>query len=129
MRYHASSAIIIREKDNKVFVTKRGKNKKLAPGKWEMVGGAIETGENPEECLRREIKEELNADVKSFEYFKNYIYNGCDFEVFIVELEEKPRPNKIDFEDWGWFAQNEIEKMDFAINCKGRMVDYFESKR
>jgi len=30
------------------------------------------------------------------------------------------------FEDWSWFSKGEIEKMDFAINCKERILDYYD---
>ena len=32
-------------------------------GKWEMMGGGIDHGENPEECMYREIKEETGLEV------------------------------------------------------------------
>jgi len=33
------------------------------PLKWEFPGGKIETGESKEDCLYREIKEEVNIDI------------------------------------------------------------------
>lgn len=38
-------------------------------GKLDLPGGSFEHGERPEETLIREIKEELNANVKDFELF------------------------------------------------------------
>lgn len=38
-------------------------------GKLDLPGGSFEHGERPEETLKREIKEELNADVKKAKLF------------------------------------------------------------
>jgi len=121
----SSSAIIIRESDNKVFIAKRSLNKKFSPNKWETIGGRGEKGESPEECLKREVKEELNVGLKTFKPFKDYYYDERTFKTFIVELNKEPNPNKNDFEDWGWFSKEEIETMNFAINCKERIIDYY----
>ena len=48
-------------KDNKIFVTQRGYGE--FKDWWEFPGGKIEEGETPEECLKREIKEELKVDI------------------------------------------------------------------
>ncbi|MGI6549864.1 MAG: (deoxy)nucleoside triphosphate pyrophosphohydrolase [Syntrophomonadales bacterium] len=55
-----TAAIIIR--DNRVLITRRARNQKLA-GKWEFPGGKIEKGESPEGCLIRELEEELGIRV------------------------------------------------------------------
>ena len=49
--------------DNRVLITQRPEGKALA-GLWEFPGGKLEPGENPEDCLVRELKEELGIAVK-----------------------------------------------------------------
>lgn len=47
---------------DKILICQRSASMKLAL-KWEFPGGKIETGESKEECLHREVKEELNIDI------------------------------------------------------------------
>ncbi len=49
---------------NEILLSKRPKNKHLG-GFWEFPGGKVETNEVPEHALIREIKEELNIDIKN----------------------------------------------------------------
>ena len=121
------SAIIIRQSDGKIFLGQRSYSKKWSPGKWETIGGRTRRKETVEKGLSREVKEELNVDIKSLEYFKDYSYDDRKFKTYIIELAEGPKPNKNDFENWGWFNLREIKKMNFAINCKERIIDYYES--
>jgi 8-oxo-dGTP diphosphatase len=57
---HVACAII--EKGGKVLSTQRSEAMSL-PLKWEFPGGKINEGERPEECLRRELHEELGITV------------------------------------------------------------------
>ena len=54
-------AAVIRQ-NGKIFATQRGYGE-WKDG-WEFPGGKIETGETPEEALRREIQEELDTKIK-----------------------------------------------------------------
>ena len=57
-------AIILFE--GKVLATQRSESMNL-PGLWELPGGKVESGESPEDCLHREIKEELNIEIDLLE--------------------------------------------------------------
>ncbi len=56
--------------DTKFLITQRSKNKKEFPLYWELPGGKSQENETIKECLKREIKEELNIDLE----YKNTIY-------------------------------------------------------
>jgi 8-oxo-dGTP diphosphatase len=51
------------DEDGRVLIAQRPEGKALA-GLWEFPGGKIEPGERPEQCLVRELREELGIAVK-----------------------------------------------------------------
>ena len=57
-------AVLILHFDGKILLQKRSKSAKRFPEKWGLFGGGIEEGECPETGLKREIKEELNLELK-----------------------------------------------------------------
>ncbi|MDR3586481.1 MAG: (deoxy)nucleoside triphosphate pyrophosphohydrolase [Desulfosporosinus sp.] len=66
-----TAAIIIKE--NRVLIAERAPGENLA-GKWEFPGGKIELGETLQECLKREIREELEVEINVLELFGESIY-------------------------------------------------------
>ena len=70
-----SAAIII--EDGRVLLARRAKGEKLA-GYWECPGGKREEDETIDECLVREIREELSLDIEVVGEFdtSDYEYPG-----------------------------------------------------
>ena len=66
-----TAAIILRDKA--ILIAQRALGQNLAT-KWEFPGGKIEAGETPQECLKREIKEELNVEIEVLDFFAESIY-------------------------------------------------------
>lgn len=68
------------EHADKILICQRSASMKL-PLKWEFPGGKIERGESKEECLRREIREELNIDIIIHNALTMVEYHYTDFSL------------------------------------------------
>lgn len=64
----------ILEDNGKYLIARRGPGQNLE-GFWEFPGGKVEPGELLEECLVREIKEELNLDIEVLNKFHEVVHN------------------------------------------------------
>lgn len=76
------AAIIIRNSDNgikQVFATQRGYGE-FKDG-WEFPGGKVESNETPEAALAREIKEELDTEIKVGNYVDTIEYDYPNFHL------------------------------------------------
>lgn len=74
------AAVIRRE--NKIFATARGYGE--FKGQWEFPGGKIETDETPQQALVREIKEELETNIKVGDLIGTIEY---DYSTFHLSME------------------------------------------
>ena len=78
-------------KDNEVILQRRDTNPGIVnPGKTTLFGGSVIDGENPEDCLKREMMEELGLDIKDYKFFGRYekrqatYGEDCDCYVYLV---------------------------------------------
>lgn len=82
------TAAIILNKD-KVLIMCRAPGEKFAGG-WEFPGGKVEDGETAEDCLARELKEELNIEAQVGQFYYESIYEypqgSIQLLAYIVEI-------------------------------------------
>jgi 8-oxo-dGTP pyrophosphatase MutT (NUDIX family) len=65
-----STAIVAISHEGKILILKRGETAPWMPGKWSLVGGVVEKGEDPEEAVKRECEEEIGRAPKNLKYVK-----------------------------------------------------------
>ena len=69
--------------NNKILVTQRSEMMKL-PLKWEFPGGKLEDGESEIDCVKREIKEEINIDIEVLAKLSNSIFDYGAFKINLI---------------------------------------------
>jgi len=87
------------------------------PNLWEFPGGKIEEGENPEEALVREIKEELGCTINVFEKieevhheYPNIIVNLLTYKAKIIAGEPKAKEHA----ELKWVPIQELQTLEWA---------------
>ncbi len=74
---HVVAALITH--DNSIFATQRGYGD--FKGGWEFPGGKIEPGETPRQALKREIMEELGAEIEVGDWLDRIEYDYPNFHL------------------------------------------------
>lgn len=70
----------------KVLLTQRPVGKFMA-GMWELPGGKVESGEDPRDALRRELREELGIEVVVADPFEVVFHRYGEFDVLLLFFE------------------------------------------
>jgi 8-oxo-dGTP diphosphatase len=109
-----TAAILVN--DEKIIIAKRKSTGRL-PNKWEFPGGKIEINETPEQCLKRELKEEFDIDVSIGEYLGSsiYHYDHISIELMAYRTFWKSGRFKLkDHDDIAWISLEQLGEYDFA---------------
>ncbi len=72
-------AAVIFDEQGRIFATQRGYGE--WEDWWEFPGGKIEQGEKPQEALRREIREELDAEIEVGDLLRTIEYDYPTFHL------------------------------------------------
>ena len=117
---HVAVAIVIRQGLVLICQRKRGSRYEL---KWEFPGGKFEDGETAEQCLRREMIEELSigiGDIRKMEVEISHYDDGGTYQVhygFVTDLEGELTNNV--FEQIRWVTPVELADLDILEGNRG----------
>lgn len=103
-------------KDNKFLIAQRNL-KKSQGGFWEFPGGKVEPGETYEEALRREIKEEFDADIEVNEYVGENVHHYPEKDIKLIFYKAKLVSKEIkllEHEDFRWITKQEKDNFEFS---------------
>ena len=112
---HYNIAVGIIWNKGQILISKRRENGLLG-GLWEFPGGKIEGDENAENCIIREIKEELGVYVKPTTFLKQikhaYTHFSITMDAYNCDfLHGYPQPLGCD--DWRWIKPEQIKTLPF----------------
>ncbi|MFA5637278.1 MAG: (deoxy)nucleoside triphosphate pyrophosphohydrolase [Anaerovoracaceae bacterium] len=103
--------------DNDKFMICQRPKDKARPLLWEFAGGKVDKGETKEEALKRELKEELDIEVKVMDVFTSVVHKYDDITINLTVFNTqiiKGVPKKIEHNDIRWIKVDEIKDYDFC---------------
>ncbi|WP_186757249.1 (deoxy)nucleoside triphosphate pyrophosphohydrolase [Echinicola salinicaeni] len=107
-------AIIVQ--DGLVLAVQRSKKMQM-PQKWEFPGGKLEDGESEQECLIREIKEELHLDIMLGEKLPEVIHKYPDFKICLIPFIASIQSGELylaEHQAYHWLPKAKLLELDWA---------------
>jgi len=96
------------------------------PNTWDVPGGHVEEGETPEQCIIREMKEEMALDLNGFELFsvkefsdrvEHTFWKSADLNTDAISLTEGQRLR--------WFSEEEARATPLAYGFNEIVEDFY----
>lgn len=108
-----TAAVII--ENDLLFLARRGPGEKLA-GMWELPGGKIEEGETPQQCLERELLEELEMKAEAGEVIARttYTYDHGAFEMLAIWVDRHSKYELSVHDMVKWVSRDDILALPLA---------------
>lgn len=117
MKKHIQVAAALIFHEGKVFATRRGDSPyAYVAHKYEFPGGKIETGETEADAVKRELKEELDLEVRVGNLYARDTFEYPDFIITISLYECEMLSAFIlkEHESYAWIAPKDIDETDWA---------------
>lgn len=117
--------IVLVKKGNQILLAK---NKMSRFGFYSLLAGFFEPGESLEDCVRREVREEVGLEVKNIQYFQsqawplpNSLMFGCfaDYDSGDIKIDEK------ELSDAQWFDIDNMPEIPPSISISRKLIDEF----
>ena len=103
------------KKGDEFLATERGYGD--LKGYWEFPGGKVEKGETNQQALKREIMEEMRADIKVGDFLTTVEYDYPNFHLsmdcFWAELAPDSHMKLLEHEAAKWLSIDEIDSVDW----------------
>ncbi len=112
------AAIII--KNDQLLLSKRLEHLHQG-GKWEFPGGKVESNESLESALARELKEEINIEIKEPIFFDEITFDYSEKSVhlhFFLVSQFSGEPQGLEGQQVEWFSINQIKDLEFPAANK-----------
>ena len=125
-----SPAVIVAViKNNQILLAS---NMRFKSKYYSVLAGFVEPGENLEECVAREIKEEVGISIKNIRYFASqpWPFPNSLMIAFLADYAGgKIKADNTEIRDAGWFSADNLPSIPPRITIARQLIDWFLQKR
>ncbi|MBI2584154.1 MAG: NUDIX domain-containing protein [Candidatus Aenigmarchaeota archaeon] len=110
---HRSAHLLLFNSENKLLIQKRGADRKWYPGLYTFSVSGTVANETYEECIAREMAEEIGVSVPFKRLFKYKYFDDVDkafMAVFIAHSDEEIDADEEEIESFVWISLEELKK-------------------
>lgn len=122
MPYGLTVRGIIKNEKNEILIVKRHPKSRTDPEMWELPGGKVEKGEFFTDALIREIKEEVNLDVKVGDFAEavqnDYMHKRTVQIMMYLDVIQGDIKISEEHTDWMWASLEKIKTLEISTSLK-----------
>ena len=119
---------VINQKTNQILLAN---GTRFPSNFYSVLAGFVEPGENLEECVRREVSEEVGLEVENITYFGSQAWPFPD-SLMIGFLAEYTKGDitvdKAEIIDANWFTKDNLPPIPGKISIARKIIDWFVTK-
>lgn len=131
--YHLTCEVLVRHADGTYLCMKRAAAKPVYPGYYEATSGGVALrGENPLQCIKRELREETGIVCEEFELVGYYVSRNTIYYSFVCTVDcdkDSVMLQEGETEGYKWMTEEEfiahINSDKVVDTQKVRFADYF----
>jgi len=99
------------------------------PNMWDIPGGHIEDNETPEQCIIREMKEEMDLDIEGFKLFSvNEFADRIEYTFWKKSNLDINKIKLTEGQGLRWFSEEDLKATELAGGFNQILEDFFEKR-
>ncbi|MEJ2167626.1 MAG: NAD(+) diphosphatase [Desulfobacterales bacterium] len=107
-------------------------NKRFRPGYFSVLAGFVEPGETLEDCVAREIREEVGIKVKNIRYFGSqpWPFPNSLMVAFVADYAAgEIKIDQTEIVDAAWFSADNLPSIPPRITIARHLIDWFVNRK